>query len=589
MSDLERRAALAVEAEFAALLARYHQRLGGAGETAAAVGEAGVRAWRASAEGHVCVAVDAAAAALLERSPVVCDAGACGAGRAHACGPDGDGRAGAPPDRPLVLQDGHLYLHRMWQAEDALACGLADLDASAPFADDAARRAEVDRLCADGGVDAEQRALIETALARRLTIVSGGPGTGKTTTLARLIVAAAHLAPGLRIAIAAPTGRAAARLSDSLLAQLPKLDPDPALRRRLPQAGTTLHRLLGVRGAAGRAHGPGRSGAAGARVLDADLVIVDEASMLDLDLARRLVASIGPGSRLVLCGDKDQLASVEAGAVFAAVSSLRGPAGALRDAVVLLERNYRQRAAPGIAALAARMRDGALAADVSVPPSPDLEFRASTGADRVIEDALTGYSEALDAAAAGAPGATLLAACARFRIVAALRSGPLGADALNEAIGARIRRQLGVDPAAAWFAGRQVTVAQNAPALGLFNGDLGVCLVVDGRLAVAFPAEDGVRLFAPIQLPAVRDAWVSTVHAAQGSEFDTVGFVPAPSGHPLATRELVYTAVTRARARLVVYGTVRQLADAAGHPVRRLSLLAERIARRARARSDPPT
>jgi len=561
MSDLERRAASAVESEFAALLVRYHRRLGGVAEAAQAVGEAGVLAWRASAEGHVCVAVDAATAALLAASPVVSDL---------------DMPAAQGPDRLLVLQEGHLYLHRMWHAEEALAHGLAALDVAAPLADEAACRREIDRVCGDGGVDAQQRALIGTGLARRLTIVSGGPGTGKTTTLARLIVAAARLSPGLRIAIAAPTGRAAARLSDSLLAQLPRLDPDPSLRQRLPAAGTTLHRLLGLRDAAGRGRAPGDRGM---RPLDADLVIVDEASMLDLDLAQRLVAAIGPRARLVLCGDKDQLASVEAGAVFAAVSSLRGPAGALRDAVVLLERNYRQRAAPGIAALATRMRDGTLGADESVPSTLDLEFRLPVGADRVITDALAGYGGVLDAAAAGADGTALLAACARFRILAALRGGPLGADALNAAIGARIRLRLGVDPAVAWFAGRQVTVAQNAPALGLFNGDTGVCTVSEGRLAVAFPAEDGVRLFAPIQLPAVRDAWVSTVHSAQGSEFETVCFVPAPAGHPLATRELVYTAVTRARAKLIVYGDVRLLAEAAARPVRRLSLLAERITR----------
>jgi exodeoxyribonuclease V alpha subunit len=582
MSDLARRAATAIESEFAALVARYHLRLGGAPGQALAVGRAGVLAWRASVDGHVCVTLDAPTAAVLARSPVV--SAVTDPGTPDPATPD-PGLPDAEPPPPaglLVLQDDHLYLHRMWHAEDALAHGIAALDEPAPLADDAARSAEVARVCADGGVDPLQRALIETALSRRLTIVSGGPGTGKTTTLARLIVAAARLAPGLRIAIAAPTGRAAARLSDSLLAQLPGLDADPALRARLPDAGTTLHRLLGLRGATGR------SVDRNPRPLDADLVIVDEASMLDLELARRLVASIGPGCRLVLCGDKDQLASVEAGAVFAALSSLRGPTGALREAVVLLERNYRQRAAPGIAALAARMRDGSLAGDAGVPSSDDLAFQESAGLDRVVADALAGYDDALAAAAAGAGGAALLTAFARFRILAALRSGPLGADVLNDAIGARIRRRLGVDPGVAWFVGRQVTVAQNAPALGLFNGDTGVCALDDGRLSVEFPASGGVRRFAPIQLPVVREAWVSTVHTAQGSEFDTVRFVPAPAGHPLATRELVYTAVTRARTRLIVYGTPRLLAEAAARPVQRTSLLARRIDRIRRAAALRP-
>jgi exodeoxyribonuclease V alpha subunit len=573
MSDLARRAALAIEAEFADLLVRTHRRLGGDPGAAASLRDAAAGAWRASAEGHVCVALDDATVSLLKDSPVVslvADSVACVASTKSVTAAAGASGQPAAPAAPLVLEDRHLYLNRLWHAEDALARDLAALDAPSPIAAAARITEEVDRLCADGGIDARQRAAIETALTRRLTVVSGGPGTGKTTTLARLIVAAARIAPQLRIAIAAPTGRAAARLSGSLLSQLPQLDPDPALRLRLPDAGMTLHRLLGLRGDGSAA------GRASAGPLPFDMVIVDEASMLDLELARRLVASIGVDARLVLCGDKDQLASVEAGAVFAALSALGGARGALGDAVVLLERNYRQRAAPGIAALAAQMRDGAVTA---VASGDDLVFRDAATPEAVIADALTGYAQTLDAAAGGADAAALLAGYGRFRILSALRSGPLGADALNAAIGARIRRRLGVDPAAEWFAGRQVMVARNAPGLGLFNGDTGVCVMVDGRLLVEFPAAAGARRLSPVQVPPVREAWVSTVHTAQGSEFDTVSFVPAPAGHPLASRELVYTALTRARLKLVVYGTLRLIAEAAGQPVLRTSLLAERITR----------
>ncbi|ODS97812.1 MAG: exodeoxyribonuclease V subunit alpha [Lautropia sp. SCN 69-89] len=557
-----------VALEFGRAMQALHARTGGDAACAAIVGRLATHAWRAADAGHVCVDVaDAAEREALARSPLV--------------GPSGD-------PRPLVLDCGALYLHRLWRAETALAQSVRALDVAAPLpgCDDPARVVAEVFGRSDAG-DPQQRA-VACALQRRLTVLSGGPGTGKTTTLARLVVAFARAAPQARIAYAAPTGKAAARLAQSLGAQLAALDPSRALRARLPAAGQTVHRLLGAR----------TDGHAGAPMpLDEDLVIVDEASMLDIELASRLLESIGPTARLVLAGDRDQLASVEAGAVFADLCA------APLDGVVVLERNYRQQDAPDIAALAAAIRaraDGARAdgargaaaaanasaaaaagAPIDWPPTIAL---AAPDASAIVDEALHAWRDALDAVAAGAGAQQVLAAYDRHRVLAAMREGPLGVDSLNAAIAMRVRgRALGPGNPG-WYAGRLAMVTKNEPGLGLFNGDVGVCLphaggdACDNDLVVAFDGPAGLRLFPVLQMPACQDAWALTVHKSQGSEFESVALVPAPAGHPLATRELVYTGVTRARRRLSVWGSREAVEQAALRPTQRHGRLAERLA-----------
>ena len=535
-----------VAQEFGRAMQALHQRAGGDAALAATVGRCAVRAWRAADAGHVCIDVaDAAEREALARSPVV--------------GPSGD-------PRPLVLDRGALYLHRLWRAETTLARAVRALDVEAPLpgAGDPARVAGEVFGGVDAG-DAQQRA-VAGALRRRLTVLSGGPGTGKTTTLARLLVAFARVAPQARIVYAAPTGKAAARLAQSLGAQLAALDPSGTLRARLPASGQTVHRLLGAR-ADRRATGP-------TVLLDEDLVIVDEASMLDIELASRLFASLGPATRLVLAGDRDQLASVEAGAVFADLCA------APLAGVVVLGRNYRQQDAPDIAALAAAIRAGS-DATLDWPATIAL---AAPEAVAIVDEALRAWRAALDAVAAGADAQRVLAAYERHRVLAAMRDGPCGVDALNAAISLRVRRRAPGTGGSDWYAGRLAMVTKNEPGLGLFNGDVGVCLpqpggdVRDGDLMVAFEGPAGVRLFPVLQLPACQDAWALTVHKAQGSEFESVALVPAPAGHALATRELVYTGVTRARRRLSIWGSRAAVEDAALRPTQRHGRLAGRLA-----------
>jgi len=564
-----------IAGEFGRAMQALHRRLGGRADEAGLLGDWATQAWRAADAGHVCVDVpDPDVRAALAASPLV-----------------GPGER----VRPLVLDHGALYLHRLWSAEVSLARNVRALDVRAPLADDAALAAAIARVFDSGdAADAQQRALA-CALGRRLTVLTGGPGTGKTTTLARLLVVFARLVPAARIVFAAPTGKAAARLAQSLSAQLSVLDPSGALRACLPTAGLTVHRLLGARVDTRRA--------ASLPLLDHDLVIVDEASMLDIELAARLFESIAPTSRLVLAGDRDQLASVEAGAVFADLCS------ASLGGVVVLGRNYRQQDAPDIGAFAASVREAAAATSTAATPAtgatgpaaatagpsgatPGIEWPPSIAlADPVpaaiVDHALEAWRDALAAVARGAAPGEVLAALDRHRVLVAMRQGRVGTEALNDAIAMHVRRRCAAGSAATWYPGRLVMVTRNEPGLGLFNGDVGVCLPhpqreADGDLVVAFESGDGVRLFPVLQMPACEDAWAMTVHKAQGSEFESVALVPAPVGHSLNTRELAYTGITRARSRLAIWGSREAIEEAARSPTRRHGRLAERLGERPR-------
>ncbi len=519
------------------------------------------RVWKAAADGHACVAVDEAGARERLASCRVVAV---------------DGRAALP----LVLDGAALYLQRLWQAESGLAASLVALDAAAPLATADTIDALLAEVAAPEAVDERQRAAIRTALMRRLAVVTGGPGTGKTTTLARLLVAFSRLAPDARVAIAAPTGKAAARLAQALGEQLGRIDASGALSARLPSAGLTVHRLLGLRGSASRL----------AQALRYDLVIVDEASMLDLEMAAALAASIPDGGRLVLAGDRDQLASVEAGAVFAeaCASPLEG--------VVRLQRNYRQASAPALTALSGWLRDrhrAPQALPAPFAPAAGVELRTPRGASAIADQALAAWEPALARVASGdhagpAQAVSIVAAFERHRVLCAMREGPLGVEALNAAIAARVRERVGAPPGALWYPGRIVIVVRNRPELELANGDVGICLPLPAAasdaatapLAVVFDTGGGALRWLPVrQMPAHDDAFAMTVHKAQGSEFDSVALVAAPRGHRLNTRELLYTGATRARSRLVVWAEPTAIEDGAMRRTERHGRLADRIAR----------
>lgn len=566
---------------FGRMAAGLHERGGGDPQAAAMIGEHARQVWIHAAGGHVCIDVtDPRAQAALAASPAVADLCA----------------GSTREETPLVLDGDALYLRRLWRAEDGLARAIHAFSAPAPLSSFDA----MEKACATVFISVEydrmQHQAIMHALTHRLTLLSGGPGTGKTATLARVLVAFARLAPDARVVFAAPTGKAAARLASSLADALERLDPTGSLRSRLPQSGTTVHRLLGWR--ADHEQRP-------ARMLDHDLVMVDEASMLDVELAAALTASIGPDARLVLAGDHDQLASVEAGAVFADLCA------GLPGQTVHLKRNFRQQDAAQIVALANRFRALSPASDdapAETPPrtledttprAPEdtttrggipshVDGRPGTVPVRapdpaaIIDEARSAWSEAARLIRQRAAPESVLAACERHRILCALRAGATGVLALNRRMAAIMRGEAGRDgqasargggAVAAWYPGRLVLVTVNRPVLGLFNGDVGICLERPGRpsrsgsspddLLVFFADANGVRSVPVFAMPACEDAWAMTIHKSQGSEFESVALVLGPAGHRLHTRELVYTGITRARSRLSIWAPPQALERAA--------------------------
>ncbi len=561
--------------------------------------------------GHVCVwlaDLPALTAALPEPPPDLPATPA--AWRAALLASQVVGTAAAPGNQPLVLDgDGRLYLHRQFDLERRLARRLAL--SAAPFpADPAADQATAGQLATlfgprqDGGPDHQpdwQMLAAALALQGRLTVVSGGPGTGKTTTVVNLLACLLAREPGARVVLAAPTGKAAARLAETLRGRAGHLDE--ALRSRLPTSATTVHRLLGVR--------PGRGGLAGAgeqafqhdaaHPLALDLLVLDEASMLDLALATRLLEAVPLHARVVLLGDKDQLAAVESGAVFAELSAdptlspaatirlaqlcglpaaqIKPPppvrAGALHDSVVWFRRNFRFASDSGIGRLAADTLAGdagAVLATLRARSDGDgdsalvwLDDAGQRPAAATLAAAVAGYAAYAEACRATLAGglleddgtAALHAAFARFRVLCALREGPRGVQALNEVLSRHLRAAItgaADDTRNPWFAGRPVMVLRNDPTLRLFNGDIGLTLPGPGGvLQVLFPSDGGGwRAVPPARLPAHETAWVMTVHKSQGSEFDTVLLLLPAQPSRVLSRELLYTGITRARQRVLL-------------------------------------
>ena len=684
---------------FARRIGVLSRRLGADGGSVRWAQRAAFAASRATTAGHVCVPLARLARRYGEPLANVRAA-------LFASGVVSGGAEDAAALRPLVIDEaGRLYLARYFDYERRLATALVEHvqarespDRSESSSQDAGGHDDAKALEArllryfgppqDDEVD-WQRVAAVAALSGRLTIVSGGPGTGKTTTVVGVLACLIDERPGLRIALAAPTGKAAQRMQEALLAQSGKLPAEIAAR--LPQTSHTLHRLLGS--------GPnGRFRHHRGNPLPYDVVVVDEASMIDVAMAVHLVDALAPDTRLVMLGDKDQLAAVEAGAVFAELSARPafsapgvarvaqalgidegrfaaaldhgtdevepyvaesafddemffaplddteppawfdepdasdGPLGGdfvgqsnedapatidrrtpastpLTDCVIWLERNYRFGLDSPIGRLSVAIRHGdvggaleALSIDPETPSAAALyEDAGPTLSERTVARLAQGfapYAQALaNALAQRTPDpAPLFDALNRFRVLCATRAGPRGVDQLNTLMAAHVRRAASVPlgVGASWFAGRPVMVTRNDYALGLFNGDIGIALPAAGvgaegtlrqdalrqdALRVYFRAADGsLRAVSPAALPPHDTAFALTVHKSQGSEFDHAVLVLPGTASRVLSRELVYTAVTRARRAVQVIGSRAVLSQAIATPTQRDSGLAARIA-----------
>lgn len=508
------------------------------------------------------------------------------------------------PGSPLVLDGTRLYLRRNWQAERAIRASILARLAQ-PCAEPHSLKQALDSLFGTTPFDVPpdwQKVACALAARGRFTLITGGPGTGKTTTVVRLLALlqsqAVQQGSPLRMALAAPTGKAAARLGESIAQALQKL---PAtMQSHIPTQAQTLHKLLQV-----------RSGlqATAAPALALDVVVVDEASMIDLELMARLLAAVPLSASLILLGDKDQLASVEAGAVMGQlcagaeqggysadtvawlrrhtgcdVSAWAGSCSVLAQHTVMLRHSHRFAATSVIGQWASAVNRGDRPAVAELwsaaPPWSAVEAASVTrlaphaGFDKALASLVRAGWDTWQADVAGplwgrlqsasleptdntASARALLSAFGQFQVLCALREGPWGVTALNRAIA----QALGF-PLDGWYAGRPVMVTRNDYHLNLMNGDVGLCLPTAHGLRVAFVQGDNLRWVLPSRLDAVETVWAMTVHKSQGSEFTHVALVLPDHMVPVLTRELLYTGITRAKQHLTLVvpqaGVLRQ-------------------------------
>jgi exodeoxyribonuclease V alpha subunit len=545
------------------------------------------------------------------------------------------------PVRPLVWDGRRLYLQRYWhyevQVADELRARAAEGADTLPAGSTAALDAALDTFFApelpvprDEPADPDAAAAVEPDLQRRaaqvalshgLAVIVGGPGTGKTRTVARLL-AAAQLVAGqqgrpLKVALAAPTGKAAARMTEAVRLAVDELEADPLLDLPADLAellrattATTVHGLLGslpgTRFRHDRQH-----------PLPHDLVVVDETSMVALPLMAHLLAAVRPDARLVLVGDPYQLASVEAGTVLSDVvgpaaelpsarssgssgsadtadlADTPGPAavagtdagttGPLAGHVAVLRRARRFGADSAIAALADAVRAGDADTALAVLDGPrtdavwvrDSDAAGLAELERVVVDA--GVEVAM-AALAGLASSGLDAA-SRVKVLAATRHRRLGLHDWSERIEAAVAARVPeLQRTRRWYVGRPVMVTANDKLNRIANGDVGLVVAQGDGIAVAFAAgEDDVRLLPPSRLDRVETWWAMTIHKSQGSEFAHAIVSLPPADSPLLTRELLYTAVTRARERVTVVGDETALRGAIERPITRASGLRDRL------------
>ena len=551
---------------------------------------------------------------------------------------DGDGR---PTEAPLVLDGTRLYLRRYWNHERAVAQGILDRVArseapTAHFAD------ELARLFPDAATPDWQRIACALAARGAFGVITGGPGTGKTTTVVRLLGLLQTLqlrehAQPLRIRLAAPTGKAAARLNASIATQLTQLGVDNAVRAAIPAEVLTLHRLLGARPDTRRYRHDHRN------PLHLDVLVIDEASMVDLEMLAAVLDALPATARLILLGDKDQLSSVEAGAVLgdlcrraeaghydgttaqwiAATTGddiaafVQADAQPLDQRIAMLRTSHRFGAASGIGRLAQAVNAGDAPAALALlqASAPDLAWQSAVDATALATLAIDGsttpddgeacghrhylawlrtHRPAIDAGeaahAAWALGA--LQAFNRFQLLCALRRGPHGVDGANRLVAAALRARGLIESEHDWYEGRPVLLTRNDHSLGLMNGDIGLCLRLpsaDGsggtQLRVAFLAAadrsgdpQRLRFVPPSRLADAETAWALTVHKSQGSEFEHAALLLPPDPNDVLGRELLYTAITRARCHFSLLGSSAIVEQAIARRTQRHSGLAARLA-----------
>jgi len=551
---------------------------------------------RATAEGHICLDLSS-------------EWGDDSAWRKSLCSTKVVGRPG--DYKPLILDDqSRLYLYRYWQYEKALADDI-NKRAATPIKD-------IDVPLFKNGLsrffpqsqDEEtdwQKVSAFVSVMKRLCVISGGPGTGKSTVIAKILalILEQDKANKIRIALAAPTGKAAARLQEAIKDGKEMLPIEDHIKEAIIAEASTIHRLLGtIPGSPYFRHNAKNP-------LPVHTVIIDEASMVDLALMSKLVQAIPSNARLILLGDKDQLASVEAGSVLGDIcdtgrihgfsqkfydrlkqitgdrieinsNSSNGPE--IQDCVVQLNRSYRFGIDSGIGTVSQTINkgDGSLALSLLKSNNyDDVRWKAlprPSALHKSLRDTvIQGYKSYLEIS----DPMEIFRLFERFRLICVLREGPYGVSALNFLVEQILREENLITIEKRWYRGRPVLITRNDYSLGLYNGDIGIILpdpAANNDLRAFFLSPDGsLRRFLPIRLPVHETAYAMTVHKSQGSEFDETLLLLPDRYIPIMTRELIYTGITRARKSVEVWGIEGVFLEAISQRIERASGLRDAL------------
>ncbi len=484
--------------------------------------------------------------------------------------------------KPLILDhNDRLYLYRYWNYEQRLVASIkARLFVGADKIDTALLERGLKKYFLDSPTVPDwQKVAAFVAMTNNFCMISGGPGTGKTFTVTKILALLLEQNMSLRIGLAAPTGKAAARLKESIIQAKEVLACSDILKEKIPEDTTTVHRLLAGKQRSSYSRGQGKG------PLPVDLLIVDEASMVSLMLMAKLIEALPDGAKIVLLGDKDQLASVEAGTVFGDICSasesekfsrnfcdeyykISGEAikpenqgknsTALADSIVELQFSYRFESKPAIGELSKAVNHGDFERALKLVKEGAIDTIISPGLPEVdmLEQGLQ--------AVVGLRYAPIFSAetvkmafqqFEKFRVLCSHRSGHYGVNRINLLIEKILQKKRLIDPDKLYYQGRPVMITHNDYNLKLFNGDMGIIWKnEEGELRACFQGQgNSFRDFSPARLPAHETGYAMTIHKSQGSEFENILMILPKTESPLLTRELIYTGLTRAKEKIEIW------------------------------------
>ncbi len=491
--------------------------------------------------GHSCIAVDAQDQLLLLDSGLVSKQGRT----------------------PLILDNGYLFMHRYWSYERRLAEQIVKLSAKKYSAPDL--ETALDRYF---GMKTElidwQRKAAQVAVTQAFCIITGGPGTGKTTTVVKILALLQEIAQKpLLIALAAPTGKAAMRLQEAISKSKKQLPCSDEIAKQIPETVTTLHRLLGARPPSPYFHHHAKA------PLPHDLVIVDEASMVDLALMAKLVDALRPGARLMLLGDKDQLASVEAGAVLADLTR------AMPACTLELKKSFRFDDNIKEFSDAVNEQNATKAWQLLQAQQESIVYLK----DDLIAFIVEKQRQYLALVKKTAAFEEIYLAFLNFQVLCSNRQGKNGTQEINNRVEQRLQALNLINKRGEWYSGRPVMVTQNNAAMHLYNGDVGICLHDEnsGQLMVHFQNESGVKKYLPARLSYCETIFAMTIHKSQGSEFNEILIALPPAMNQVLGKELLYTAITRAKQKIIVAAEKHIFEQSIRQKTERFGGLAEKI------------